>query len=134
MSLMMLGMFKDIQEKVYAEIMQVLPSPDDKIDFDALNKLKYLEQVIKESLRLFPIAAVVLRKTSDDFKLDDYIIPAETTISIRIYNIQRDKRYWGEDANEFNPERFEEERIKNVPAYAFIPFTGNFLLASICIK
>lgn len=124
---MMLGMFKDIQKRVYAEIMEVLPSTTDIIDFDALNKMKYLEQVVKETLRLFPITALVIRKTSDDFHLDDYVIPAETTIFVRIYNIQRDKRYWGEDANDFKPERFDEEQIKKVPTYAFIPFTGKIV-------
>lgn len=123
----MLAMFKDIQKKVVDEINTVVPNKNDDIDFEAINKFIYLEKVIKETMRLFPITAVVLRTTIEDFQLDDnYKIPAGVNILIRLFNIQRDKRYWGEDADEFKPERFDKENIKNVHPYAFIPFTGEF--------
>lgn len=54
----------------------------------------------------------------------DKLIPSGTTIVIAAFAVQRNKEYWGDDADRFLPERFEPQAFKKVPSYAYIPFTG----------
>lgn len=120
----MLAMHKNVQEKVVNELQSVFTSVDDEVDFDALNKLPYLEMVIKETLRLFPISAFTLRTSTDDFELDGYKVPAGANFILSVFTIHRDATVWGEDAGTFIPERFEPDRIKNIHPYAYVPFSG----------
>ena len=89
-----------------------------------LNRLSYLEMVIKESMRLFPVLPVIGRHCSKDIVLKKCVIPAGATIMINIFNTQRSTNNWGEDAKLFNPERFSTENISKIHPYAFIPFSG----------
>lgn len=54
----------------------------------------------------------------------DYTVPANASIVVDTFTVQRSKQYWGEDADKFRPERFEPESFKKIHPYAFIPFTG----------
>lgn len=120
----MLAMHKHVQVKVMNELYEVFASVDDPIDFDITNKLPYLEMVIKETLRLFPISAFTLRTSTDDFVLDGYKIPARSNFFLSVFSLQRNTKYWGEDAGEFKPERFEPHRIQKIHPYAYVPFSG----------
>ena len=128
MVLMMLGMHKDVQQKLSKEIEEIFRHEKDaKFTVDFLQKFSYLEMVVKETMRLFAVVPMVARETSEEVEIDGFLIPKNTTILISIYAMQRDKKYWGSDADHFRPERFEEE-VKNPHAYA--PFTGG---SRICI-
>jgi cytochrome P450 len=122
--LLMLAMHKDIQKKVIDEIDTVLMQDGLITDYESAYKLTYLETVIKETMRLFPILPLVARETTDEIELDGYVIPEGTIINIFSFGVQRNKKYWGEDAHLFKPSRFEPENIRNVHQYAYIPFTG----------
>lgn len=50
-------------------------------------------------------------------------IPEGTNITLLAHKLHTDKRYWGADADEFNPERFTPVNIAKVHPYAFIPFS-----------
>lgn len=65
--LMMLGMHPQIQDKVYQEISTIT---NDSIQPEDLAQLKYLEFVIKGTLRLFPFGAFIVRDVDDDLKLE----------------------------------------------------------------
>lgn len=125
-ALLMMAMHKNVQEKIVDELHSIFPSIDDEVDFNSVNKLTYMEMVIKETMRLFPASTVLLRKASKDFQMGEYTIPAGTNIQISFFKVQRDKKYWGDDADSFVPERFEPEKFKNVPQYACFPFSSEF--------
>ena len=95
----MLAMHKEIQEKVVRELHEVYSSVEDPIDYDILNKLPYLEMVIKETLRLFPISAFTLRTSREDFEMENYVVPAGSNFFLAVFTIHRNPEYWGEDAN-----------------------------------
>lgn len=120
----MLAMHKHVQQKVVAELRKLFTSVNDPIDFETLNHLPYLEMVIKETMRLFPVAAFTLRTANENFELQEYTIPAGANLFLSIFTLHRDKAYWGDDADLFIPERFEADRIKNIHPYAYVPFTG----------
>ncbi|CAJ2648111.1 unnamed protein product [Trifolium pratense] len=100
----LLSLHKDWQEKLRQEIMEIcgMEIPD----ADMLSKLKMVNMVLLEALRLYCPAIELERMASKDMKLGDLMIPKGTCIKIPITMIHRSKRYWGEDANEFNPMRF----------------------------
>ncbi|VVD03872.1 unnamed protein product, partial [Leptidea sinapis] len=87
---------------------RVLDDDGEKLFKDMLSDLKYLDMVLKESLRLFPPTPLIIRKTTNEITLPSgYTVPAETGIIISIWGAHRDPNYWGPDADWFKPERFE---------------------------
>lgn len=68
-TLLLLAMNQEVQDKAVAEILSVLDSEDDEIDFEKLNQLNYLDLVIKEALRMMPQAIVHMRENEKDIKL-----------------------------------------------------------------
>jgi cytochrome P450 len=122
--LLMLGMHEEIQEKVLEELKSTFQSKNDEVDAECLQKLVYLEMVIKETLRLFPIAAITGRRVSSDLQLDDEItLPKGANVFIRTFDVHRNPKLWGEDANEFKPERFLPKNFEKIHPYAYIPFS-----------
>nr|UZE89963.1 cytochrome P450 CYP4416A2 [Chrysoperla zastrowi sillemi] len=120
--LLHMAAYKDIQTKLYNEIIEVLGDKNvDSINVDDLPKLKYMEMVLKESLRLTPTVPLIPREASQDIKIDNYTIPKGANILIPIINIHRNPEYW-ENPLKFNPERFTSENIKNRHPYAYLPF------------
>ncbi|XP_053691281.1 cytochrome P450 4c21-like [Sabethes cyaneus] len=119
------GIYPHLQEKVYQEIKGTFPS-DSELDFtpERLAQLQYTEMFIKESLRHFPVAPIMLRQTTGDIELDDTTIPTGTLLQMSIYNLHRRKDLWGPDAEDFNPENFSEKCIKGRRPFAYIPFGG----------
>lgn len=71
--LLMLAMHPDIQERVYQEVMQACPDKDQHVSVEDVTKLVYTEMVCKETMRLFPVAPVIGRKTTSDIRLDGEI-------------------------------------------------------------
>lgn len=68
--LLNLAVYKDIQNKVYEELVQVLGRDLNRtIDLDDLPKLTYMEMVIKESMRLFPTIPFIIRQVTEDIQL-----------------------------------------------------------------
>ncbi|WJX19738.1 hypothetical protein P8452_09383 [Trifolium repens] len=100
----LLSMHKDWQEKLRQEILEIcgMEIPD----ADMLSKLKMVNIVLLESLRLYCPTIELERMASKDMKLGNLMIPKGTCLRFPIIMIHRNTKYWGEDANEFNPMRF----------------------------
>lgn len=122
--LLMLAMHKDIQKKVIEEIDSNVGLNDGLADYETIHKLPYLELVIKETMRLFPVLPLVAREATDEVELDGGIIPKGAVLALFSYGVHRNKNIWGEDAELFRPSRFEPENMKKIHQYAYIPFTG----------
>lgn len=66
----MLALHPEIQEKVYLEASEVHEAlKDNQFNLEDVNKLKYLEMAIKETLRLFPTAGIAYRKATEDVQM-----------------------------------------------------------------
>ena len=68
---------------------------------------QYINNVVNEGLRLFPPVWLISRESSDDINYKGIIIPRETPMLLSPLLIQRDKQIWGDNAEEFCPERFD---------------------------
>ncbi|KAI0093728.1 cytochrome P450 [Irpex rosettiformis] len=103
-----------IQEKLRAEVAPVLahnPNPD----FRTLKGMDYLNYVVMESLRLFPPAPMTVRKSAKGDFVDGVWVPKGTLFYIAIRVINTYKGFWGNDAEEFRPERWAE--LDKAPDY-----------------
>lgn len=58
------------QDKVRAEVSEVIGDGD--LTLEHLQKLKYLELVIKETIRMFPVGPILLRGLQDDLQFGEY--------------------------------------------------------------
>ncbi|XP_042499557.1 cytochrome P450 714A1-like [Macadamia integrifolia] len=119
--LMLLGLYPKWQDRVRQEVAQVCRGGS--LDADALRKMKMVEMVIQETLRLYPPGAFISRETLKDTKLGDLIVPKGIRLWTLIPTLHRDPDIWGSDANEFNPSRFENG-ISDACKYpqTFVPF------------
>uniref|UniRef100_A0A1J3J6H8 Cytochrome P450 71B2 n=1 Tax=Noccaea caerulescens TaxID=107243 RepID=A0A1J3J6H8_NOCCA len=99
-----------VMKKVQEEIRTTLGTEKKTITEQDLNKVDYLQLIIKESFRLHPPVPVVTRKTMSHVKIQGYDIPPETTVQINVWTIGRDPKRWT-DPEDFIPERFNNSSI-----------------------
>ncbi|MDQ0850477.1 cytochrome P450/NADPH-cytochrome P450 reductase [Arthrobacter sp. B3I9] len=93
--------------------------------FEHLPRLGYLDQVLKETLRLWPTAPAFSVAPFEDTTLaGKYEVPAGQPILVLLPQLHRDKAAWGDDADVFDPDRFSPERAAAIAANAWKPF-GN---------
>lgn len=90
-------------------------------EVDAMQKSPLLDQVIKESLRLYPPIHIGNRRVAEEIQFNEGSIPAGERMFYSIYLTHRDPAIW-ENAEHFCPERFAGGR--KTPPLAYIPFGG----------
>ena len=109
--------FPEIQDKLRFE----LDSLGDKPDYQAINNLPYLEAVISETLRIYPIAANTFpRLLTKPMSVMGHKFEAETWLMISIYNLHHREDLYP-NSKQFKPERFLE---KTYNPFEYIPFGG----------
>uniref|UniRef100_A0ACD5VIW6 Uncharacterized protein n=1 Tax=Avena sativa TaxID=4498 RepID=A0ACD5VIW6_AVESA len=113
--------------KVRAEMQQVLGRRHDAAigELDAANLL-YLQAVVKEAMRLHPVAPIMLphQAVAEGVELGGYAVPKGSTVIFNVWAIMRDPRVW-ERPDEFVPERFMDMADKvefHGKDFQFIPF------------
>ncbi|KAM7495634.1 hypothetical protein LguiB_030243 [Lonicera macranthoides] len=112
----------EIMERAQAEVRKVFDGKRN-VDETALHELKYIQCVIKETLRLHPSAPLsVPRQNSDQCVINGYEIPARSKVIVNAWAIGRDPRYWPQ-AELFKPERFFDSSIDYKGTnFEYIPF------------
>jgi cytochrome P450/NADPH-cytochrome P450 reductase len=114
----------DVEEKLVAEIDSITGGdPEYDLQYDDLMALTYTTQVIKETLRIYPPMPVTIRRSLKNGMLGRYRIRKGDIVLVGTLAAQRDPRYWGPDADVFDPEQFAMERVVSRPRHAFIPFS-----------
>nr|XP_020470013.1 cytochrome P450 4V2 [Monopterus albus] len=122
-ALHLLGSHPEVHSKVQQELQEVFGTSDRPANTEDLKKLKYLECVIKEALRLFPSVPFFARKICEDCYINGFKVPKGAEAIIITYALHRDLRYFPEP-EEFRPERFLPENSAGRPPYAYIPFSA----------
>uniref|UniRef100_A0A182NMT4 Cytochrome P450 n=1 Tax=Anopheles dirus TaxID=7168 RepID=A0A182NMT4_9DIPT len=122
-ALLLLAMHPEVQERAAAEVCELLA---DNVEYthDILKEMVYLERVIKESQRLCPVAAVIGRKTTGTIQLDEFVIPKGYVLLMNVFALHRQRDFWGPNADNFDPDNFLPERIKERHPYCYLPFSG----------
>ena len=136
----------EVESKFHSEVDNVLrgrlPTVDD------VPRLPFTEQVLAESLRLYPPAWAMGRYARNDFSLGEYVLPAKTTVLISQFVTHRDARFFP-DPLRFDPDRFSADRRASRRKFTYFPFgagsrqcigesfawmEGSLILASIAQK
>jgi len=92
--------------------------------FEDLPRLKYLELIARESMRLHPASAFLFgREATQNVELGGYSVKKGSWVFIAPYIVHRDARLF-KNPETFDPERFAPGRIDEIPSYAYIPFGG----------
>jgi cytochrome P450 len=118
---MLLGQHPAVLDRVRAEQEALLdgrlPTPED------LRAMPYLDQVISETLRLYPPAWMGPRRCIEGFSFAGHSIPARTRVSYSEWATHRLPHYFAEP-DSFRPERFDKEHGEKHAAYSYIPFSA----------
>eukprot|EP01095_Lingulamoeba_sp_RSL-Kostka_P006832 TRINITY_DN2160_c0_g1_i2.p1 TRINITY_DN2160_c0_g1~~TRINITY_DN2160_c0_g1_i2.p1 ORF type:complete len:145 (-),score=47.31 TRINITY_DN2160_c0_g1_i2:251-685(-) len=77
--------------------------------------MPYLTQVIKEAMRLYPPAFGISRSVNEDTSLGGYFVPKGSMVVLLTIACNRDKEIFGENVDEFVPERMSPENSKGLP-------------------
>jgi len=115
----LLSLHPGAQDRLREELKEACED-NDELTHDQLISLPYLEAVCRETLRLYPPVAGVLRTTRSDVilplstpihdangrSIHEIFIPDDTNVFLHIYNLNRDPSIWGDDAMEWKPERW----------------------------
>lgn len=120
----LIGANPQVQAKVHDEMDRVFGNDRQRdITSEDLKELKYLENCVKEALRLFPSVPAFTRGIKEDMKIGDYTIPAGTTIVIVTTMLHRDPEVFP-NPEEFDPDRFSLENAKGRHPYSYVPFSA----------
>lgn len=114
-TLYLLSLYPKEQEKAYEEITQVLQGG--AIEISHLRQFKYLTNIFKESLRLYPPVGFFAREAKKDTQVRDKLIKKGSGVVIAPWLIHRHEEFWT-NPHGFNPSRFDGEYKKD----AYLPF------------
>jgi cytochrome P450 len=116
----LLSQHPEVERKLSAELSN-LPG-DEPLTLDSLSHLDYARRIVDEVLRLYPAGWLLTRRAMEDDHLGEYFVPKGTEIYVSPYFIHRHPDLW-EDADTFNPDRFELEKSKDRQHAAMLPFS-----------
>nr|QQL12306.1 cytochrome P450 CYP4CJ2 [Aphis craccivora] len=123
MTILLLGLHQDIQDHAREELYSIFGDSDRDATMEDLNAMRYLDAVIKETLRLYPSVPSFTRELNTTLQLKKYTIPPMTTMAIFPYILHRNENIYPKP-EEFIPERFLDEENKSKFLFGYIPFSA----------
>jgi cytochrome P450 len=120
-ALYLLSEHPEIAERVRAEIDRELggrrPALED------LPKLRWVDAVMRETLRVFPPVYILAREVTRTFEIGGFSVPKGDQIGVSPYAMHKDARFYA-DPEHFDPERWLDGRCDALPRFAYLPFGG----------
>ncbi|XP_064458392.1 cytochrome P450 4V2-like [Ornithodoros turicata] len=123
-ALYMIGLHQDVQDKIVEELDEIFGSDTERdATMEDVRRMKYLECVLKESLRLFPSVPLIGRELQEDWQYAGTNFPKGTICTIFIYSLHRDPKTFPKP-EEFIPERFLPENCVGRHPFSYVPFSA----------
>ncbi|KAM6424355.1 cytochrome P450 3A9-like [Liasis olivaceus] len=116
----LLATHPDVQQKLQKEIDSILPNKA-PLTYDAIMQLEYLDMVLNETQRLYPLGGRIERVCKMDVEINGMTIPKGTVVMIPPLVLHHIPEYWPEP-EEFRPERFSKENRDTIDPYTYLPF------------
>src|SRR4029434_9842539 len=89
--------------------------------YQPVQRLTYVNQILSETLRLWPTVAGFTRYPYEDARVGPYLMPKGSSITALTIMLHRDPSVWGADAEEYNPDHFRPETRSQLSANAVKP-------------
>lgn len=117
-------MHPEYQETAFQEVYNVMPYKNADLTQSDLDKLTFIDLCVRETLRILPAVPLIGRVTEKPVTLsNNVVIPVGIPIFFGIRQTHIQEKYYGPTAQTFNPYRFLDEDIKNLPASAYVAFS-----------
>ncbi|KAM8714441.1 hypothetical protein ACLKA7_014554 [Drosophila subpalustris] len=119
-----LAQHSDIQDKLREDVLRVLEKHDGKVTYECIKDMRYLDQVISETLRLYTIVPFLERKALNDYVVPGhpkYVIEKGTQVIIPATAFHRDEDFYPEP-EKFDPDRFSPEKVADRDSVEWLPF------------
>ncbi|GBP26426.1 Cytochrome P450 9e2 [Eumeta japonica] len=124
-----LAVNEDVQTKLRQEIDTYYEKYQDKIDYDKINEMIYLDMVLSESLRKWPPAPSLDRVSQKEYNLGkpnreatkDFYLEKGAQVVVPVCSIHHDPKYYPDPAR-FDPERFSDDNKRNIKPFTYMPF------------
>ena len=117
----LLAKHPEVEKKLTEELDDVLDGEPPTID--DLEELTYTEQVVKESMRLYPPVPGIVREPVKPDIVGGYEVPPGSKVLMHQWVVHRDPR-WYDDPLAFRPERWTDEMERSLPKLAYFPFAA----------
>ncbi|WJX63615.1 hypothetical protein P8452_48478 [Trifolium repens] len=110
---------KNLQDEIQNEV-----GTKRMVEEKDLKKFNYLDMVIDETLRLYPVAPLLVpRECGESITIDGYFIKEKTRVIVNAWAIGRDSNVWSDNVEEFYPERFINKKMNYLGQdFESIPF------------
>jgi cytochrome P450 len=95
----------DIESRLLAEARACIPDSG-SVNIDSVNEMTYTQQVIEETLRLYPPVWLYTRKSLQEDSLAGFAVPDDTDIILSPYILHRTEEFWT-NSDRFDPSRFD---------------------------
>uniref|UniRef100_A0A182K3B0 Uncharacterized protein n=1 Tax=Anopheles christyi TaxID=43041 RepID=A0A182K3B0_9DIPT len=114
---------QDVQDRLREEIERAIEENGGEVTYELVMNVQYLDNVINETLRKYPPIESLSRVPMRDYTVPGtkHVIPKDTFIQIPVYALHRDPEFYPEP-EQFNPDRFLPEQVKERHPYVFLPF------------
>ncbi|KIW01583.1 uncharacterized protein PV09_07056 [Verruconis gallopava] len=115
--------------KLRDTILNDFGTDESKLSFSSLKSCQYLQWCLNETLRLYPSVPLNSRRSVVDTTLprgggpdgmSPLFVPKGTEVNYSVFATMRTPEFWGPDADEFKPERWENKK----PGFEYLPFNG----------
>lgn len=115
-----------IQQRLYDEIIETQEQLKGPVSFESLQRMKYMDMVVSEVLRKWPVGTLMDRSVNKQYLMEDFdgtkvLLQPNNVLWIPVYAIHHDPKYYPKP-NIFDPERFSDENKRKIPTFAYLPF------------
>ncbi|CAG9791115.1 unnamed protein product [Diatraea saccharalis] len=118
-----LAFHPEVQKKVQEDIDRVLAKHNNKLSYDAIKEMTYLDWAFKEGMRMFPSLGYLIRKCTKKYTFPhiNLTIDPEVRVFVPLQALHMDPLYF-DNPEEFRPERFDPEVFNNSLKDIYLPF------------
>ncbi|CAH2107765.1 unnamed protein product [Euphydryas editha] len=113
----------EVQSKVHEEVDRVLAKYDNKLSYDAIKEMTYLEWTFKEGMRIFPSPGFLIRECARKYTFEEINLTIDegVRVFIPLQAMHNDPKYF-DNPSEFRPERFDSANFDANNKYVYLPF------------